>query len=122
MVEETAPPPKGWQRFRQLFDREARLHDLNWAISAYPHAAVNYVVRGELLLAHDEVDAAVEDFRRALELAAEQVASEEWGVVAQVVQDRALVDLGDALYRRARYNPSDQCDRRSVGAHGCAPM
>jgi tetratricopeptide (TPR) repeat protein len=104
-VEETPPPPPSlWQRFRLLFAPDARLHQLSWAISVYPDSAANYVLRGELLLERGEAEAAIQDFRRALELATQQVETEDWGVVAQAVQDRALVGLGDALYRCARYN------------------
>ena len=89
---------------RGCFRGTERWHNLNWAIAAYPDVAANYVLRGELLLKQGDTLGAISDFRRALELAAEQVETEDWGVVAQAVQDRALAGLRDALHRAARYN------------------
>ncbi|MEP7290610.1 MAG: hypothetical protein ABI835_02455 [Chloroflexota bacterium] len=98
------PSPSLWQRIRGMFSRDARLHDLNWAITAYPETAANYVLRGELLLRRGDLFGAIADFRKGFELAAEGVENEDWGMVAQVLQDRALAGLRDALYRTARYN------------------
>ena len=103
-VEQAAPSPSLWQRLRQLFSRDARLHNLNWAISAYPGAPANYILRGELLLKMGDTVGAAADFRRALELAAGEVETQDWGFTAQAMQDRALAGLRDALVRIARYN------------------
>ena len=106
-----AEMPSLWQRLRRLFTRGERLERLNWAISAYPDAPANYVLRGELLLEHGETNQAADDFLRALELAEEQIETNAWGVLAQAMQDRARVGLRDALARGARYNPNtDQTD------------
>lgn len=99
-----AATPSFWQRVSGIFGREARLYNLNWAISAYPDAAANYVLRGELLLSMRDSIGAAADFRRALELAVTDVENEDWGLVAQALQDRALVGLRDALLQSARYN------------------
>jgi len=96
--------PTLWQRIRGTFSRDTRLHNLNWAILAYPEVPANYVLRGELLLKQGDLFGAIADFRKGYELAAEGVENEDWGVVAQGLQDRALVGLRDALYRAARYN------------------
>ena len=96
--------PSAWQRLRRLFGRETRLYNLNWAISAFPDAPANYVLRGELLLDLGDTVGAAADFRRALELAVAEVGAEDWGLIAQALQDRALVGLRDALLRSARYN------------------
>jgi tetratricopeptide (TPR) repeat protein len=93
-----------WQRLRRVFSSRERWRNLNWAIAAYPHVAANYVLRGELLLKQGDTPGAIADFRRALDLAAAQVDKEDWGVVAQSLQDRALVGLRDALNSAARYN------------------
>ncbi len=98
------PPPSFWQRILGVFSRDSRLYDLNWAVKAYPDAPANYVLRGELLFARGDLFGAIADFRRGYELAAIGVENEDWGVVAQSLQDRALAGLRDALYRAARYN------------------
>jgi hypothetical protein len=70
------------------------------------------VLRGELLLRQGDLFGAIADFRKGYELAAVRLETEDWGVVAQGLQDRALVGLRDALNRAARYNlgtiPDDQ--------------
>jgi len=96
--------PSLWQRIRAAFSRQERWRDLNWAIAAFPNVAANYVLRGEFLLRQGDTLGAIADFRKALELAAVQVEADDWGVVAQSVQDRALVGLRDALNSAARYN------------------
>jgi hypothetical protein len=93
-----------WTRIRRSFSRMERWHNLNWTIAAYPDVAANYVLRGELLLRQGDTLGAISDFRHALRLAAEQMETEDWGVVAQAVQDRALAGLRDALRCAARYN------------------
>ncbi|MBE2270657.1 MAG: hypothetical protein IAE80_20635 [Anaerolinea sp.] len=94
------PPPirvSLWTRFfRPMRLTALRVIDLDRAIEAQPSAAANYVLRGESLLKLRRYGDAEMDFRRALELAAAQVESQDWGVVAQVVQDRALAGLKQA--------------------------
>ncbi|HVU11450.1 MAG TPA: hypothetical protein VHD90_09235 [Phototrophicaceae bacterium] len=92
--------------FKQLLggSTSERLYNLNWSIAAYPDVAANYVLRGELLLQHNDLVQAIADFRRALEISARQFEIDDWGIVAQAMQDRALAGLRDALRRVARYN------------------
>lgn len=97
-------PPSFWQRLLGTFSRDTRLYNLNWSIKAYPDAPANYVLRGEVLLAKGDLFGAIADFRKGYELAAVAVEEENWGVVAQGMQDRALAGLRDALHRAARYN------------------
>ncbi|MCC6804721.1 MAG: hypothetical protein IT319_17695 [Anaerolineae bacterium] len=99
-----ASSPSLWTRIRRSFSRMERWHNLNWTIAAYPDVAANYVLRGELLLRQGDTLGAISDFRHALTLAAHQMETDDWGVVAQAVQDRALAGLRDALRRAARYN------------------
>ncbi|MEO8393756.1 MAG: tetratricopeptide repeat protein, partial [Chloroflexota bacterium] len=89
--------PSWWQRLRGSFSQRERWRNLNWSIAAYPNVAANYVLRGELLLKQGDTPGAIADFRKALDLAMVDVEKEDWGVVAQSVQDRALVGLRDAL-------------------------
>ncbi len=102
-VSEPASPGL-WPRIRAAFSVQERWSNLNWAIAAYPDVPTNFLLRGELLLAKGDVHGAIMDFRRALELAEAAVEQEDWGLVAQTTQDRALAGLRDALRRAARYN------------------
>jgi len=70
-----------------------RLLELDRAIYQHPDAMTNYVLRGELYLKIGEYEAAYADFEQGLDLAATQVEEADWGVVAQTMQDRALVGL-----------------------------
>ncbi|PJF26491.1 MAG: hypothetical protein CUN53_07640 [Phototrophicales bacterium] len=70
-----------------------RLAALTDAIAANPDSAANYVMRGELFLRHGERELAYADFVKALNLAAAQLEADDWGLVEQVVQDRAEVGL-----------------------------
>ena len=94
-----------WGRLRRAFAHDERWRSLNWTIVAYPNVAANYLLRGELLFHQGDTIGAISDFRKALQLAAEQAETDDWGVVAQALQDRALADLRDALRRATRYNP-----------------
>lgn len=100
-VPEPAPPRRrSWRTwFRPSARYEERLRALDEAIAAHPQAAANYVLRGDLLLKLDRPAEAQADYQRALEFAARAVESEDWGVVAQVVQDRALAGLREAFNR-----------------------
>jgi len=99
---DTTESPTLLQRIVAAFSRRERWRNLNWAIAAYPHVAANYVLRGELLLKQGDMTGAIGDFQHALDLAMADVEKEDWGVVAQNVQDRALVGLRDALNRSVR--------------------
>ena len=96
-------PPSLWRRMIAFLRWGAsaqpasdRLRELNIAIDGYPNAPANYVFRGELYLETRMYELAAADFGTALELAAKQVDEERWGVVAQIVQDRAGRGLAEA--------------------------
>ncbi len=98
------------ERLRRLSgsgDMARRRDDLTQMIVEQPEAASNYILRGELLLEAGDYGAATEDFRRGLELAAQQVETADWGLVAQALQDRALAGLERAERRMKRVESSD---------------
>ncbi|MBC6934706.1 MAG: hypothetical protein DWB42_02580 [Chloroflexi bacterium] len=90
---------------RRLFARRdetgsaARLEDLNRMIEYQPEAAVNYLFRGELRLKNADYENAAADFRRAVELAGNELERADWGLVAQTLRDRALAGLQKAERR-----------------------
>ena len=57
------------------------------------------MLRGEVYLEMGAFDLAADDFRRALSLAAGQVEQNDWGLIAQVMEDRAQVGLQEAERR-----------------------
>jgi hypothetical protein len=82
-----------------------RLYSLTHAIGVAPNAAVNYVLRGELYLERSEYELAAQDFQKALLLAETELTERDHkslGVVAQGMQDRALVGYEEALKRQWR--------------------
>ncbi len=94
-----------WQNLRRAFlptpkERAAqhnrRISRLSSAIEFSPDAPTNYVLRGELYMEIGDYASAVVDFRRALELATAQVENEDWGIIAQTMQDRAQEGLAEA--------------------------
>ncbi len=93
----------GWLRglFWTQDNYSQRLAELDWAISSDPEAVMNYVLRGELYNTMGEYELAIADLEWALKLASQRVASEDWGIVAQAVQDRALHGLMHAQRRLA---------------------
>lgn len=95
-----------WQNIRKLFlptSRERadhfaqRINRLSAAVELYPDSPTNYVLRGELYLEMGDYALAKNDFERALELALRQTETDDWGIVAQAVQDRAHDGLAEAL-------------------------
>lgn len=97
-----ADNPVGWfTRLRaRFFGAQARrtytterLIALTRAIERHPESAVNYAARGELYLEIGERERAAENFHQALALAEAQYAEDDWGLVAQAVQDRAVAGL-----------------------------
>jgi tetratricopeptide (TPR) repeat protein len=74
-------------------EHQQRLDALSASIQARPHAAVNYLLRGELHLDAGRYEAAFQDFTQALRYADAQLEQSDWGVVAQTLRDRALVGL-----------------------------
>lgn len=93
-----APQSGFWRSLRRRFfptaedradDDKQRLQALDKMIALHPDVAVNYVSRGELHLKNDEPEHALADFRRGFELASHQVEHANWGIIDQVMQDRA---------------------------------
>ncbi|MCU0512171.1 MAG: hypothetical protein MUE40_06325 [Anaerolineae bacterium] len=66
-----------------------RLAELSLAIELFPQAAVNYLLRGEYFLEDRQFILAQADFETALTLAQAQLATDAWGIVNQMVIDRA---------------------------------
>jgi tetratricopeptide (TPR) repeat protein len=105
---EKVSSPSWWQRLVGRFRRpgavnqQYRLRELDEAIALHPDTVVNYVLRGEFYLKQGETDLAASDFRRALKLAAEQVETNNWGIIAQAMYDRAEVGLRQAERRSGR--------------------
>jgi tetratricopeptide (TPR) repeat protein len=87
----------------RLSKRERWLRSLNRAIAEHPEAPTNYVLRGELALEIKAYDQAISDFKKALELASIQVETSNWGIVAQVMQDRAQLGLSEAKRKAANH-------------------
>lgn len=87
-----------WERLRRWFipsrdDMMLRLDELTDAIALSPEAAANYVLRGELYLELREYELAEADFQRGYELAEAQFEAADWGLMEQVMRDRALAGL-----------------------------
>jgi tetratricopeptide (TPR) repeat protein len=101
--DEREPRPSWWARLTgRTMDHDQRLTALDEAIAGAPEAAVNYVLRGELLLQHGVAEEAAADFQQALHLAETDLAASRWGLSAQVTRDRALTGLRDARRRAAQ--------------------
>lgn len=73
-----------------------RLHLLNRAIEGSPDTAVNYVLRGEYWLEMGDVQAALQDFERAIALEEVALAKSDWGYLEQALLDRAENGLQQA--------------------------
>ena len=71
------------------------------SIEFAPNSTTNYVLRGELFLERKEFHLARADFETALTLAEAFDAEEGWGVIEQVMRDRALDGLAK-VQRRLR--------------------
>jgi tetratricopeptide (TPR) repeat protein len=98
---ESEPGESFWSRLRNLLGwgvnrHQRRLEDLFTAIIANPDSSANYALRGELYLQIGEYELALADFEIAQKLASEHLAVDNWGLIAQVLQDRALIDLAQA--------------------------
>lgn len=74
-------------------DRSRRLHELNERIACMPNTPTLYVLRGELFLERNEQHQAEADFKAALDLATAFDPTTGWGLLAQVMQDRAIAGL-----------------------------
>lgn len=73
-------------------EREAnrRLRELNDMIAAQPDSLSHYVLRGELLAERGDSEGALQDFRRAVQIAEAVDLGATWGLLEQVLRDRAL--------------------------------
>src|SRR5258708_4592793 len=101
-VQETHPSPIPlWERIRRTIlgdiDNVAeRIRHLDAAIENAADTPANYVLRGELYLTLREYALARRDIQRAHELAAAQFEQSDWGLMAQAMEDRALIGLQKA--------------------------
>lgn len=81
-----------WKNLLKRFhpaDPYERLQELSLAIEVYPESVSSYVLRGEIYLQQGQYFLAETDFLKALEVAARQIETGNWGLVAQAMQDRA---------------------------------
>jgi tetratricopeptide (TPR) repeat protein len=104
--EKVKSQPNGWQQVRNFFfagvaGEAARLSNLTQSIEDAPESAVNYILRAELYMGLREYALAQADFQRAVELADTQFELADWGLLDQVMRDRALAGL-DKAQRRLR--------------------
>lgn len=86
---------------RRRQEQSRRLNELSVSIEFAPNSATNYVLRGELFLERKAYHLAQDDFEIALELAEDFDPEEGWGLIEQVMRDRALEGL-EKTQRRLR--------------------
>lgn len=79
-----------YERFRELSDK----------IEALPESITHYVLRGELFIERGEYERAKADFEAAVDIAEALDPSQSWGLLEQVMRDRAL--QGIELVKRRR--------------------
>ncbi len=84
--------PRKWWRARTA-DPARRLIALNRTIATYPDHVSGYVLRGELYVTQGCYAQAMADFQAALRIAERQLYTERWGVIEQVMRDRASIGL-----------------------------
>lgn len=72
---------------------EARLQELSAQIQAFPDAAANYVLRAELFAERGHHALARADYQTALALCEQDLGTVRWGMVTQVLRDRALLGV-----------------------------
>ena len=70
-----------------------RLNELNESIEFSPNSPTSYVLCGEIFLERKEYHLAQADFETAIEIAESVSAEEHWGIIEQVMRDRALDGL-----------------------------
>lgn len=101
---------------RALFGRNhagdipARIAELSDMIGQEPDAPANHVFRGELYLQAGQLEAAADDFQRALDMASEQTQAAQWGFISQALQDRAFAGLEKTRRILARAGPHQLTD------------
>ncbi len=87
-----------WRILKQLFqsplERERdfydRFRELSDEIEALPESIAHYVLRGELFIERGEYERARADFEAAVDIAEAADPNESWGLLEQVMRDRAL--------------------------------
>jgi tetratricopeptide (TPR) repeat protein len=89
---------KGWLLWLlpSAQDTARRIADLTEALVNHPDSPALYLSRAEAYAELEEYNQAADDFRRAARLADEQFKTKSWGVVTQVLRDRALRGLQQA--------------------------
>ncbi len=85
------------ERERDFYDRFRELSD---KIEALPESITHYVLRGELFIERGEYERARADFEAAVEIAEAVDPNESWGLLEQVMRDRALQGIELAKRRR----------------------
>jgi len=85
------------ERERDFYDR---LRELSGEIEALPESITHYVLRGELFIERGEFERARMDFEAAVDIAEALDPNGSWGLLEQVMQDRAL--QGIELVQRRR--------------------
>ncbi len=96
-----------WRSLKSLFqsplERErdfySRYRELSDKIEAQPESFTHYVLRGELFVERGEYERARADFEAAAEIAGAVDPNEAWGLLEQVMRDRALQGI-EYLNRR----------------------
>lgn len=92
-----------WRTLKQLFrsplERERDFYErfglLSDEIEARPESITHYVLRGELLFERGDCERARADFETAVDIAEAADPNASWGLLEQVMRDRALqgIDL-----------------------------
>ena len=75
------------EREREFYERFRELSDM---IEAQPASFTHYVLRGEILAARGETERAQADFEAAVAIADAVDPQQSWGLMEQVMRDRAL--------------------------------
>lgn len=108
------PPLRHLRRWwsGRAVDPSRRLTALNRTLATYPDNVSGYVLRGEFYLTQRLYEQAVTDFQTALRLAERQLQTERWGMVEQVMRDRASIGLRRAQQasRQHRQQPLSEQD------------
>lgn len=81
------------RRWLWAFDPHDEIEALSTSIDLYPDNPTSYLLRGEHFEAQRQHHLAAADYERALALAQDEVQMARWGLIPQVVQDRALMGL-----------------------------
>jgi tetratricopeptide (TPR) repeat protein len=91
--QEVASARAAKRRWPWSASRQDDLEALSMSIELYPDNPTSYLLRGEHFEAQRQFHLAAVDYQQALALAQEDVQTARWGLIAQVVQDRAMMGL-----------------------------